>query len=767
MAILTPRTGIADGVPDFDAIASAITDPTWFLREDNFEPAIEHELESRFSVGNGFIGIRGSLDFPAEASSPRSYVAGFFDLRPGPPPLSALVPAPPAFAIRLSINGELLGIGHGKVRRHTRLLDYGSGTLHSIWQQGLPSGRTVSLESLRFTSLSVHELAVHLLRFRFDGPAQVVLQPQSLDQLVMSPTEEPSIWRTGHGAWAIACLREIRLQADATAPSRWLSLPAPGITLQCHKELSLLQLTSYGLRERPGIATAQAQRALAAGKRSGIRGLRERHVQLWQKRWQASDIVIDGDEEAQRGLRFAVYHLNSAVDPKTATVSVAARGLTGDGYMGHVFWDTEIFMLPFYTLSWPEAARSLLEYRHRTLPASRTKARRLGFGGALYAWESTDTGEEATPPYAIGPRGQAIAIRNGDLEQHVSAAVAFAVWQYWQATHDVDFLLKYGAEMVLETCRFWASRFRQEADGLYHIRGVIGPDEYHEDVDDNAYTNYMARWNIQRGLEVATLVKRRWPQRWRELSSELALTAAELESWRSVSSATYLPYEAESGILEQFTGYSGLEFIDLSAFPKRTAPIDVLLGPERTRRSQAIKQADVLMLMALLPDAFPLETQRLNFEYYEPRCGHGSSLSPPVHSILASRLGCLDLAERYFRQTASIDLNDSMGNSAAGLHLGALGGLWQAAVFGFGGLSLREDGLAFNPRLLPGWRTLRFPLQWRQRHLVIELSGERQLMQVALKRGRPMTIYAGGSAHRLEQGRPLVIPLPATEEVRP
>jgi trehalose/maltose hydrolase-like predicted phosphorylase len=433
--------------------------------------------------------------------------------------------------------------------------------------------------------------------------------------------------------------------------------------------------------------------------------------------------------------------------------------LTGDGYLGHVFWDTELFMLPFYTFSMPEAARALLEYRFRTLPAARAKAQRLGYRGALFAWESTDTGEEATPPYVMGPHGEVIAIRNGDLEQHISAAVAFATWQHWQATHDVDFLVRCGGEIVLEAARFWASRARKETDGLHHIRNVIGPDEYHEGVDDNAYTNYMARWNIERGLETACLLELRWPQRWRELAARLNLADDELEAWRSIAASVFLPQGSSSGLIEQFSGFFGLEDIDLSASAARAAPMDVLLGPERTRRSQVIKQADVLMLMALLPDAFSEPVKERNFDYYESRCGHGSSLSPPVHSLVAARLGRTEVAERYFQETAAIDLSDSMGNSAAGLHMGALGGLWQAAVFGFGGVKLEEDGLRFTPHLPDNWQQLRFPLRWRGRGLSVTISREGQVLEVRLAYGRPIKVYAGAASYRLEHRRPVVAPL--------
>ncbi len=256
---------------------------------------------------------------------------------------------------------------------------------------------------------------------------------------------------------------------------------------------------------------------------------------------------IKGDEASERALRFAIYHLNSAANPADERVSIGARALTGDAYLGHVFWDTEIYLLPFYIATWPEAARALLMYRYHTLPGARAKAARMGWRGAMYAWESTDTGEETTPEQLIGPNGEPIQVLCGTQEQHITADVAYAVWQYWQATGDDGFMLDAGAEILLETARFWASRASPEADGKCHIRGVIGPDEYHEHVDDNAYTNVMARWNIRRGLEIAALLRERWPERWVELARQLALDDAELKQWRQAAERLVTGFDPEAG----------------------------------------------------------------------------------------------------------------------------------------------------------------------------------------------------------------------------
>jgi trehalose/maltose hydrolase-like predicted phosphorylase len=497
----------------------------------------------------------------------------------------------------------------------------------------------------------------------------------------------------------------------------------------------------------------------AIGAARGPAQLISAHITAWQQRWIVSDVEIDGDPETQKALRFATYHLISAANPADEHVSVGARGLTGEGYLGHVFWDTDIFLLPFYTLTWPEAARAMLMYRYHGLPAARAKAAQLGYRGALYAWESVDSGQEATPSTAIARDGRVVAILCGTLEQHISGDVAYAVWQYWHATRDVPFLLDAGAEIILETARFWASRATPDQDGSYHIRGVIGPDEYHETVDDNAYTNGLAVWNLERGLEVAALFGARWPARWTQLLDKLQLSSSELDTWRQVAHGMATMFDPGSGLIEQFHEFFALEDIDLRAYALRTAPMDVVLGAKRIRQTQVIKQADVLMLLSLFPNAYDRRVQLANFRYYEPRCGHGSSLSPAVHAQLAARLGQLDLACRYLCRAASIDLDASRGEGAEGVHMAALGGVWQAAVFGFGGLELGATRLRVNPRLPVSWRRLAFPLRWRRRQIHFEIDRERAQVRAQLECGQPLMIEICGRAQRLCRGSTVELPL--------
>jgi trehalose/maltose hydrolase-like predicted phosphorylase len=393
-------------------------------------------------------------------------------------------------------------------------------------------------------------------------------------------------------------------------------------------------------------------------------------------------------------------------------------------------------------------------YRYHTLPAATSKAAQLGYQGALYAWESADTGEETAPTHDIDRDGLIIPILCGTQEQHISADVAYAVWQYWQATRDSSFLLNAGAEILLETARFWASRAMLEDDGRYHVRGVIGPDEYHEGVDDNAYTNAMASWNLERAREAGELLMTRWPDRWEELRGRLGITLDELSLWHEVATRLETGFDPASNLFEQLAGFFQLEQVDLASYEPRTVPMDVLLGPERTRQSQVIKQADVLMLLALLWDNHAPEVREANFRYYEPRCGQGSSLSPAIHALVAARLGDVSSAERYFRQAAAVDLDDAMGNVGEGVHIAALGGLWQAAVFGFGGLIPGPDGLSFDPHLPEAWDAISFPFRWRGRRLWVRIQRTPLTFSATLQRGRPLTIRVGELRHRLVQGKP-------------
>ncbi|MGZ9113149.1 MAG: HAD-IA family hydrolase [Brevundimonas sp.] len=688
--------------------ATRTTDPEWIIEENPFTPAREHEMESLLSVGNGFVGTRGSLSEGDGFSSPATFVAGVFEAASDTTP--GLVTAPDWTHMALTVQGQPVRLDVGRRLEHRRILDLRQAILWRHWRQEDPAGRVTHIVGLRLASAADRHLLIQSARFQPENYSGDV----TLDTTIRGPL----IRRTSTGT-TIAVASTTRLgrgnEVSATAGHE----DPPAMTVATGEVYAIDRIVAVHTSRSPGDPEALAREHVEQAVRRNIADHVEDHRRAWIERWARSDIRVKGDPAAQRAARFAIYHLISAANPEDERTSIGARALTGAAYRGHVFWDTEIFMLPFFILTWPAAARSLLMYRSHTLPAARARAAAGGWRGAFYAWESTDTGEDATPPLVVQPGGEVQRVLTGEQEQHISADIAYAVWSYWNATLDESFLLDAGAEIILETARFWASRVERGDDGLHHIRGVIGPDEYHETVDDNAYTNAMARWNLTTGQQVAALIADRWPDRWRALSSAIGLAADEPATWTAIAASLYTGFNAATGLIEQFRGYFDLEDIDLAAFEPRSAPVDVVLGRERVQRSQLIKQADVVLLLHLFPDAWPPEVQAANFRYYEPRCAHGSSLSPAIHALVAARLGDMALASRYFQQAATIDLADNMGNAAGGVHAAALGGLWQAIVFGFGGLHLTEDGPRTRPNLPPGWSALSMEITWRgQRHAI-------------------------------------------------
>lgn len=746
-------------------IASALPtaptpDPRWRLVEEGLNIAREHEIESIFAISNGYLGTRGSLAEANPFSTPATLIAGVYDVEEHSPDIPELVLMPDWMRLCVFFDGQSFEANQGEILEHRRILDLRQGLFWREWRHRDPEGRVFRLLALRLASLADRHALLH----------SVVFMPENFAGRITFETriEPPPRHETlpgvrpvrAEGASATDAATNARAPTTdaakpetprnrATAPiALTLRTPTTGTTVAFASTTTIRpEGSARSVQEHPGddgrlvqriqmeaeiggvyrldryvsVFTSRdtdrpaeaAARHLAKLRRRGADALIADHVAAWKDRWHAADVEIDGDDDAQRAIRFACYHLIAAANPEDERVSVPARGLTGPAYSGHVFWDTEIYMLPFYIHTHPETARALLFYRWHTLPAAREKARTHGYKGAFYAWESAGDGTEATPRRVLTPEGKIITILTGDLETHISADVAYGVWRYWRATGDDAFILDAGAEILLETARFWASRGRFEDDGRFHIRRVIGPDEYHEDVDDNAYTNGMAAWNLQCAAYVAGLLARRWPDRWDELRRRIGLEPHEPAEWRRMARAIYLPIDPRTGLIEQFQGFFGLEEIDLAEFEPRTASIDVILGRERTRRSQVLKQPDVLMLIALLWDRFPPHVREANFRFYDQRTAHGSSLSPSIHALLAARLGDLTAAERYFRQAAEIDLADNMGNAAGGVHTGALGGLWQAVVCGFAGTRFVGGRPSFDPRLPAGWRALRFRVRWR------------------------------------------------------
>ncbi|MEQ7154209.1 glycoside hydrolase family 65 protein [Brevundimonas aurifodinae] len=741
-------------------------DAAWVLHDDGCDPLRENDRATRFAISNGFLGVRASQVInrsPQSVASPNTYVAGLFDTPDADRAVPELVCVPNGLQVRIGLPEGQLVQHFGPGPSHPLTLDMRRGLLLSECRLVDGSDVSVRLRLLSLVSQDHRSLGLQLLDLEVErGETEMTLEAafEGVDRdLVAERLEnELGVWRTRHSGkrLGLAVGLSLRIDGQEAAPVvlapfkwSWTWRSRPGQIVYLERILAVAR--SDAPDQDPG---AEVRDDLKAVSQSGWRSLLARHEAAWANRWSFSGVEVEGDAAAQKALRFAIYHLTGAANPDDPRVSIGARALTGADYRGHVFWDTEIFLLPFYIMTWPEAARSLLMYRFHTLGGARAKAADRGWRGAFYAWESADSGIETTPEQAVGPDRQITDILTGTQEQHISADVAYAVWQYWQATGDDDFLVEAGAEILLETARFWASRAQPEADGLRHIRGVIGPDEYHETIDDNAFTNVMARWNIRRALDVAALLGERWPERWADLSIRLDLHDAELKSWSDVAETMATGRVPATGLFEQFAGYFDLEDVDLSAYAGRTVPMDVVLGRERTQRSQVIKQADVVALLALLPDEFAGETGTANFRYYEPRCGHGSSLSTAMHGLVAARLGATGMALDYFRRTAAIDLADTKVAIGGGIHIAAQGGLWMMTIFGFAGLALRSDGITLTPHLPASWNSLSFSLQWRGRRLAVRIDQANLKLDVRLDSGLPMTVAVYGEPHglRVDQG---------------
>ncbi len=757
------------------AIAQLTRDPSWLLVEEGFTLAREHEIESLFAIANGYVGNRGSLAEGSPLSAPATFASGVFELEQRPGAVPGLFVLPDWTGIRAWVEGQPLSMEQGEIITHRRILDLRQGLLWREWRHRDINGRITRVDGFRLASLADRHLLVQSVVFTPENYGGEIRLEMSIELpanvLSFAPSEEYKVRRSatrpnvlplalrspGRDVVVAFAAGSQLITRGHDAGTRDIELTERRITerfrvdAEMGADYRLDRLISvHTSRDAAGdpteAALAHVNRYLPGGAQKAVVG----HAQAWESRWHDADVKIEGDEFMERALRFAEYHLISAANAEDDRVSIGARALTGEAYKGHVFWDTEIYMVPFYSFTHPPSARALLAYRYHTLDAARERARNFGYRGAFYPWESADTGVETTPSFVIAPGGEVIPVRNGDLENHITCDVAYAVWQYWQVTADEDFFVRFGAEIILETARLWASRGQVESDGRYHLRHVIGPDEYHEDVDDNAYTNLMAAWNMRRGVETARILAQRWPERWQELCARLQITAGELDSWSRLADSMYLPFNPETTLFEQFRGYFNLDQVDLKTYEPRSAAMDVILGHEAIQRTNIVKQADVVMAMYLLWDQFPPEVREANYRYYEPRTGHGSSLSPSIHALLAARIGDLELAEKYLRQAAEIDLGNHMGNAAGGIHAAAIGGLWQAVIFGFGGLELQGERLSLNPHLPAKWSRLAFPLRFRGRKLRAAIEPDR--LQLEIEEGsQPLSIGLPGGADLLAQ----------------
>jgi len=735
----------------------------WVLTETAFNPATQGHAETIFTVGNGQQCLRGSLEEHHPGQSPAAFMHRVWD---GVPlAVSELANLPRWWGIDLWLDGQRFGQDQGQVSAYCRTLDLRDGTLRRTLTWTSPAGCIAELDFERFIDRSHPARAAVRLSFKVDRAALVRLRcpldgrVENKGLIHLDVTDQGSgsdhVWlatKTRTTGLEVAVVAKVSLTgegpagsaADSTDQTLWPrgvdrrgtdadATPAceqrfwavPGVTYRLTKYVAIVP--SYAQERTLAAAWQAAQQAAEAGWDQ----LARVNATAWLDFWTGSDVVIDGDLEAQLALRHAIFQLAIAAPKWTSRASIGAKTLSGFGYHHHVFWDTEIFMLPLFTFTQPAVARNMLEYRHQCLGGARAKAKAAGLRGAAFAWESAADGAEVTPAWTFDPfdRTKLRRIWNGERQLHITADVAYAVMQYWRATGEDRFMLDKGAEIVLDGASFWASAAQQEADGRFHLRGVVAADGYHERVDNNAFTNLMAAWHLRTGLDLAQWLATNHPQRWSLLASGLELDPDWLSHWDQVATNLVTPAVGPGGVLEEFAGYFTMAAPDFAMMrsPSRTQSIEELLGLDGVAKTQVIKQPDVLMAAYLLPDIFGPSELKTNVDYYDQRTDHehGSSLGPAISAIMARRVGRLDLAYQHFMRAARADLLDVRHNAGDGIHGASAGGLWQAVVFGFAGVHWgSHGGLEARPALPPNWRRLEVNLTHlgQTRRLVIQAT---------------------------------------------
>jgi beta-phosphoglucomutase len=723
----------------------------WTLIEPQFDPELLHSRETVFTIGNGYLGTRGSFEEGYPLALPATLIHGVYD--DVPVVYTELANCPDWLSLVAIVNGERFRLDRGEIIHYERQLDLRHGILSRSVRWRSPAGNTLDLRFERFASLAdpqVLGLRCQITPVDFDGTIEVQSsingypENQGFDhweRLDQGKTTQG----IAQGVWLQVRTRSSRIELGMAATMAVIGTDAslqvtntpgyPTLTVAfsavAGQTVSVEKVVTVFTSQETELPVQAAQDKLADLPSYAI--LLDAHQQAWNGVWQQSDIEIGGNSKAQLAVRYNLFQLFIGASPHNNRVSVPAKTLSGLGYRGHVFWDTEIFILPFFTLTQPAIARSLLTYRYHTLDGARRKAAHSGYKGAMFSWESAATGDEVTPRWSMpnDPYAEEVRIWCRDREIHISADIAYAVWQYWQATGDNIWLRDYGAEIILETALFWMSRVEWNAkQERYELCGVIGADEYHEQVNNNTFTNRMVQWHLEKAVTVYDWLQRTFPDRAAELTQRLQLTSEQLLHWQATIAQIYIPYDAETGLIEQFEGFFQLKDIDLRDYEPRTRSIQAVLGIDETNQRQVLKQPDVLMLLYLMrgTQAFPYSHDVLqkNWNYYAPRTDitYGSSLGPAIHAILAADLGATDPYEQ-FMQAALVDLEDTRGNTGDGIHAASAGGVWQAVVFGFGGIQLQESGPVATPHLPPTWTCLKFKLNWRGTWHSFDLSPSR------------------------------------------
>jgi len=724
----------------------------WHVNEDSFDttPKKMHSQETVFTIGNGYFCTRGTFEEGYPRATTATLLFGVFDNIPIAK--EELANAPDWTVIQLFVDGERFRLDRGKILSYARSLNMEYGVLQRTVHWESPAGHRIHISAERFASLADEHVGI--IRYSVSSD-EANTKPLTIDlrasfntaqgnydvmhcETVDQGHEHEQIWlhsetkkskveivQTMSFVTDSAAFSKTVVDSDVEPSIRLSGQLAPGGKLTTEKVV-----VTYTSRDGADtLATAQKSLQEIVGNGETHPFVYDKllapHQEEWRHFWQEADVVLEGDDQAQIGLRYNLYQLRSNASTHDSRYSIAAKGMTGFGYRGHVFHDTEIFMLPFFTHVLPDIARNLLLYRYHLLPAARKKAASNGYEGAQYPWESTLNGEETTPASIIHPEtGEVIPVLNGFIELHITSSIAHAFWEYWHVTGDDDFMRDYGAELMLSTATFWASRAEKNAEhNGYGMTNVIGPDEWHEHVNNNAHTNQMAKRNIQTALYTYEWLQRTAPEKAQELAQQLDLTEQRIEHMHDVADHLRFPQDPDTGLIEQFDGFSKLQKLDIEKYKGRKDSYQGILGIEAVQKYQIVKQADVLMMLTMLAQEFDRKTKEVNWDYYYPITDHdyGSSLTPALHVILACELDRLDDVYTLFMKGARVDLDNLRGNTPEGVHAACAGAVWQAAVLGCAGLRVTDDGYTTKPSWPASWTRLAFNFKRRGKTIHVDL----------------------------------------------
>nr|WP_221379034.1 glycosyl hydrolase family 65 protein [Actinoplanes polyasparticus] len=757
----------------------------WAIRETGLNLDDLGPAESVFALANGHIGLRGNLDEGEPFGLPGTYLNSFFEYRPlpyaeggygYPETGQAVVNVTNGKVLRLMVDDEPLDIRYGDLRSHERVLDFRSGTLTREFEWVSPAGKAVRVRSERLVSLA--QRAVAAIRYTVsavDQPVLVVVQSELVaneeqpsavnDPRVEAALHEP-LRPAGHflDDSGVTLLHRVERSGLRMAATMAHDIDAPDgfqvhssahenlgrTTVTCRllpgRHLRIVKHLAYGWSSQRSLPALndQVRAARSVARYYGFEGLLDEQRRYLTDYWSSADVEIEGDPQLQQAVRFALFHVLQA-GARAERRAIGAKGLTGPGYDGHTFWDTETFVLPMLSHTAPDAAADALRWRQAILPEARARATQLGLSGAAFPWR-TVRGTECS---GYWPAGTAAF--------HINADIADAVIRHVQTTGDADFERTTGLELLVETARLWMSIGQHAPAGGFRIDGVTGPDEYSAVADNNLYTNLMA----QRNLSGAVAACERHPGG----AGELGVDADELAAWRDAAEAMVIPFDDKLGVHAQSEGFTSHAPWDFAGTPADRYPLMLHFPYFDIYRKQVVKQADLVLAMQLCPEAFTPEQKARNFAYYEQITVRDSSLSAATQAVIAAETGHLDLAYDYLSETALLDLGNLAGNTEHGLHIAALAGAWSGVVAGFGGLRPLSTGLALSPRLPQALTRIAFRLRWRGRCLLVEITHEQAVYRLLYgddlelrHHGEPVTVPRDGSATR---------PIPAPEAVEP